>query len=146
MGNPATDGDVMQDRPTAAELLQQVERFLREEAAPGLDRLRRYYALVSANAVRAVARELELEEGQLLEEWEGLNGLLGPEKTPSQLSQLRGAIHRRTEELCQRIRAGEADGGPYRQQVVDHLRRVVRHKLLVNDPGWLERSDRDAGR
>jgi hypothetical protein len=62
----------MQDRPTAAELLEHVERFLREEAAPGLDRLRRSYALVSANAVRVVARELETEEGQLLEEWGGL--------------------------------------------------------------------------
>ena len=133
----------MQDRPTAVELLQQVERFLREEAMPNLDRLRRYHALVSANAVRAIARELEMEEGQLLEEWEGLNSLLGPAERPSQLSQLREAVHRRTEGLCQRIRAGEADEGPYRQQVLEYLRRMVRHKLLVNDPGWLERSDKD---
>jgi hypothetical protein len=136
----------MQDRPTAVELLREVERFLREDAAPNLGRLSRYYALVSANAVRAVARELEMEEGQLLEEWEGLNSLLGPQERPSQLSRLREAVHRRTEELCQRIRAGEADEEPYRQQMLEYLRRMVRHKLLVNDPGWLERSDKDASR
>ena len=136
----------MQDRPTAVELLREVERFLREEAAPSLDRLHRYHALVSANAVRAVARELEREEEQLLEEWGGLDSLLGPEERPPWLSQLREAAHRRTEDLCRHIRAGEADQGLYRQQVLGHLRRLVRHKLLVNDPGWLERSAQDTSR
>jgi len=130
----------VQDRPTVLELLREVERFLREEVPPHLEGARRFHAIVAANAVRIVMRELEREEEQLLREWEALDTLLGPEEPPRLTAQLREAVRRRTEEVCRRIREGEADGpGPFRERLLPFLWLLTRHKLEVNDPAWLER-------
>ncbi len=130
----------MQDRPTAQELLREVERFLREEVAPQLAGLRRFHAIVAANAVRIVRRELEMGEAHLQEEWQALDALLGPEPLPATLQQQKEALHRRIEEVCRRIRAGEADEDtPFRQRLLEFLWLLTRHKLEVNDPGWLQR-------
>ncbi|GBD13599.1 hypothetical protein HRbin24_01632 [bacterium HR24] len=130
----------MQDRPTVQELLQEVERFLQEEVAPRLEGPRRFHAIVAANAVRIVRRELEIGEGHLREEWEALDALLGPEPPPEGLAERKEALRRRVEEVCRRIRAGEADqDGPFRQGLVRFLWLLTRHKLEVNDPGWLQR-------
>ena len=131
----------MQDRPTVHELLQAVIHFLDEEAVPHLTGPRQFYGRVAANALRTVQRELEHEEEQLAEEWDRLNQLLSPEDRPSTRTGLRRAIRRRTEELCARIRHGEADAGPYRKQVLAHVRESVREKLLVNNPGWITRPE-----
>src|SRR5262249_5394708 len=109
MGASSSVGGVMQDRPTVHELLQAVIHFLDEEAVPNLTGSRQFYGRVAANALRTVQRELEHEEEQLTEEWERLNLLLVAEDRPSTRAGLRQAIRRRTEELCQRIRQGEAD-------------------------------------
>ncbi|OGO52451.1 MAG: hypothetical protein A2148_02750 [Chloroflexi bacterium RBG_16_68_14] len=128
----------MQDRPTYDELLAAVERFLDEEIVPNSEGARRFHGRVAANVIRIVRRELEREEEQLAGEWAGLDGLLGPAEQPQGRSALRDAIAARTEELCGRIRAGEADSGPFRAAVLAHLRRAVRDKLLVSNPAWLE--------
>jgi hypothetical protein len=95
---------------------------------------------VAANAVRIVRRELEIGEGHLREEWEALDALLGPEPPPEGLAERKEALRRRVEEVCRRIRAGEADqDGPFRQGLVRFLWLLTRHKLEVNDPGWLQR-------
>lgn len=83
---------------------------------------------------------VEHEEEQLMEEWERLNQLLSPEDRPATCAGLRQAIRRRTElYLC--IRQDEADAGPYRKQVLAHVRESVREKLLVNNPGWIARPE-----
>lgn len=128
----------MQDRPSAIELLKAVERFLDEEIVPNTQGTRQFHARVAANVMRILAREWEREEAQLDAEWAGLDELLGPEPRPSSREALRAAIGRRTAELCERIRAGEADEGPFRDRVVAHVRQTVRDKLLVNNPGWLD--------
>lgn len=128
----------MQDRPSAIELLKAVERFLDEEIVPNTQGTRQFHARVAANVMRILAREWEREEAQLEAEWAGLDELLGPEPRPSSREALRAAIGRRTAELCERIRAGEADEGPFRDRVVAHVRQMVRDKLLVNNPGWLD--------
>ncbi len=46
-------------------------------------------------------------------------------------------MRRRTEELCARIRAGEADEGPWAEVVLAHVRATVRDKLSVTNPGLL---------
>src|SRR5690349_15390500 len=130
---------MMQDRPTALEYLQAVTHFLNEEAVPNLTDSRQFYGRVAANVLRAVMRELENEEHDLFAEWERLNQLLPPLERPSSLPALREAIRQRTNELCQRIRQGDADTGPYRQQVLAHVRESVREKLLVNNPQWINR-------
>ncbi|MBM4258243.1 MAG: hypothetical protein FJ147_20400 [Deltaproteobacteria bacterium] len=127
----------MQDRPTMMEYLQAVTHFLDEEAVPNLSGSRQFYGRVAANVLRAVMRELENEEHDLFAEWERLNQLLAPLLRPESLSALRTAIQQRTQELCQRIRNGDADAGAYRQQVLAHVRESVREKLLVNNPQWI---------
>lgn len=129
----------MQDRPTVLEYLQAVTHFLDEEAVPNLTGSRQFYGRVAANVLRAVIRELEHEEEHLDAEWERLNQLLPPMERPSSQSVLRQAIQQRTQDLCQRIRGGEADAGPYREQVLAHVRESVREKLLVNNPHWVNR-------
>lgn len=129
----------MQDRPTIQELLKAVTYFLDEEAVPNLTGSRQFYGRVAANALRIVMRELEQEEPQLTEEWARLDQLLPSEEQPRTRAALREAIRRRTEELCQRIRNGEADADPYRAQVLAHVRQSVREKLLVSNPQWINR-------
>ncbi len=129
----------MQDRPTVLELLREVERFL-QELASSLEGGRRFQALVAANAVRIVMRELEGEEDQLRQEWEALDRLLGPQPMPNLTSQLREGVKERLQELCRRINQGEADPShPLREGIISFLWLLTRHKLQVNDPGWLER-------
>jgi len=125
----------MNDRPTAIELLAAVERFLEETAVPALDGPARFHARVAANVVRIVARELETEDQHLAREWDGLAALLGDDaEPPAGRAELREAILARNEELVRRIRAGEADAGPWRSALLDHLARVVADKLDVAQP------------
>jgi len=131
----------MQDRPTIPELLRAVTQLLDEELVPNLSDSRQFYARVAANVLRVVMRELEQEEEQLAAEWQRLNGLLPPTDRPATRSALREAIRQRTEELCLRVRRGDADVGPYRDHVLVHVRDTVREKLLVSNPGWLKRPE-----
>jgi len=123
------------DRPTSTELLRAVERFLEREVVPALQGPRRYHARVAANVVAIVAREIETEEAQLGDEWERLGALLGESgDRPADRESLRAQVRARSEALVARIRAGEADGGPWRDEVVSHLRRCVADKLDVARP------------
>lgn len=130
----------MQDRPTTLELLKAVERFLDEQVVPNTEGTIRFHARVSANVMRIVSRELEREEESLSAEWARLDELLGPGDRPATLAGLREGVQGRSEELCQRIRAGDADSGPFREQVMTHVRQTVRDKLAVTNPDWLARS------
>jgi len=122
----------MNDRPTAGELLASVERFLRDDVIPGLEGHLRFQARVAANVVAIVAREWESEDAQLAAEWERLAALLeDPSPRPVDREALRAAIRARSEALVERIRAGDADEGPWRAALVDHLRRTVADKLAV---------------
>ena len=127
----------MQDRPTHDELLAAVERFLDDEIVAKSEGARRFHGRVAANVVRIVRRELEHEEEQLAREWASLQELLGAAERPDSRSALRDALSWRNEELCERIRRGDADSSPFRQAVLDHTRQTVRAKLLVTNPGWL---------
>ncbi len=131
----------MQDRPTRHELLDAVLRFIEEELVPDLEGRRKFLARVSANVLRIVDREIVNEPAHLAREWAGLDGLLGPEPMPAEPAAARGAAARRSETLCARIRAGEADAGPLREALLAHLRETVREKVSVSDPGLLERDE-----
>jgi hypothetical protein len=87
--------------------------------------------------VRILRRELDQAEEQLDREWAGLDALLGAATRPATLRALRDAIATRTAELCERIRAGDADAPPVRDAVLAHVRQTVRDKLLVTNPAWL---------
>jgi hypothetical protein len=129
----------MQDRPTALELLEAVRSFIEDDVVPVLDGRRRFRALVAANVLAIVRREWEGEEAALLDEWEGLVTLLGdePGQPPARLGALREAVRTLDEELARRIRAGEADTGPWRDAVRAHVRDAVLEKLRVANPRFV---------
>jgi len=135
----------MQDRPSYDELLGAVERFLEQEIMPNVEGSRRFHARVAANALRIVRRELEREEEQLAAEWSGLGELMGAAERPAGRPALREAIGRRTAGLCERIQRGDADEGGFREAVLGHVRRSVRDKLLVTNPGWLGEGEPPSG-
>jgi hypothetical protein len=89
---------------------------------------------VAANVVRIVARELATEDEHLGREWDGLAALLGQAAKPASRDALGAAIRDRNEQLVARIRAGDADAGPFRAALIEHLSRVVADKLDVSQP------------
>ena len=129
----------MQDRPSVPELLSAVTRLLDQEVVPNLSGSRQFYGRVAANVLRIVMRELEHTEDQAAAEWQRLDGLLSAAERPARQAALQDAIRRRTAELCARIRNGEADGGPYRAQVLAHLRQTTHDKLVISNPKWITR-------
>jgi hypothetical protein len=128
----------MQDRPTYAELLEAVQHFLETEVVPALDGPKKFHARVAANVLAIVRRELACEEEQLRAEWRRLNELLQQaEPEPLLRDELRQQLRLRTAGLCERIRRGDADTGPWRTAVFEHLRRTVTDKLAVANPKYL---------
>jgi hypothetical protein len=128
----------MQDRPSAAELLDAVRGFLERDAMPALEGTAKFHARVAANVLAILGRELALEPDHLAAEWQRLDALLGADAMPADPSGLRAALRVRTEALCDRIRRGDADDGTYRDVVLDHLRATTREKLAIANPRMLE--------
>jgi len=132
----------MQDRPTIAELLDAVRGFLESEVVGALDGTAKFHARVAANVLAIAQREVEQEPAQLIAEWQRLDALLGRVPQPADPGALRERLRRRTEELCERIRSGAADDGPFRAAVLEHVRATVREKLAVANPKQLAVEDR----
>lgn len=126
----------MQDRPTVAELLEAVRGYLERDVIGALQGTARFHARVAANVLAIVERELAFEPEQLAAEWQRLDALLGAAPLPLP-DAMRGAVRDRTEALCVRIRAGEADGGPGRAAILAHVRATVREKLAIANPKLL---------
>lgn len=124
----------MQDRPTYSELLAAVQHFIETDVMPALDGPKKFHARVAANVLAIVRRELEHEDAQWQGEWARLDALLGTAELPTEHRAVARRLHERTEELCDRIRRGDADSGPWRDTVLAHLRRTVRDKLVVANP------------
>jgi len=128
----------MQDRPNHDELLAAVERFLDDEIVAKGEGAQRFHGRVAANVIRIVRRELEHEEAHLASEWESLDALLGAAPRPKGRDALRLVLQQRNEELSERIGSGDADDGDFREAVLSHVRLVVRNKLTVTNPSWIE--------
>ena len=138
----------MQDRPTSLELIRAVREALEREVAPGLaDARLRYPVLIAPNVLGIVERELPGEDERLAAEFRALDALLGHEerRAPETLAALRQAVLDDARELCERIRAGAADAGPWRARVLAHVGAMVEDKLAINDPQRLETLSRGAG-
>ncbi len=131
----------MQDRPSYEELLAALERFLDEEIVPNVEGARSFHARVAANVVRMVRRELSLQEADLDCEWSGLDELLGQVARPQSVDALNKSLLERNEDLCARIRLGDADSRDWASEVRAHVRNTVRNKLRVSDPALLERDE-----
>ena len=126
----------MQDRPTLTELIDAVRGFIERDVVTALDGTAKFHARVAANVLAIVGRELAHEDEHRLAEWQRLDALLGAEPLPPPAA-LRDALLQRSEALCARIRAGDADGGPFRNATLAHVRATVREKLIVANPKLL---------
>jgi hypothetical protein len=129
----------MNDRPTAAELVDAVRHFLEAELLPTLtDARQRFQTLVAANVLAIAGRELAGEEEQLREEWDLLAGLLGADgPRPEGLAELRQAVGRANARLCERARAGDFDGPADFRTLSGKLRLLAVRKLEVANPRYL---------
>jgi hypothetical protein len=128
----------VQDRPTYAELLEAVQQFLESDVVPALEGPKKFHARVAANVLAIVRREADSEEAQLRAEWDRLDRVLGAaEPLPAQRDALRRRVRQRSTELCERIRRGDADAGPWRAAVLAHVRQTVVDKLAVANPKYL---------
>jgi len=128
----------MQDRPTIAELLEAVRHFLEVDVVPALDGPKKFHARVAANVLAILDRELRSEDAQLRAEWCRLDALLGAvEPLPDAPRERHRRLRARTEMLCERIRSGDADAGPWRAAVLAHVRQTVVDKLAVTNPKYL---------
>ena len=123
----------MNDRPDAAELLAAVRRFLETDVVGSARGAQKYQARVAAHVLAIVEREWALADRHLAEEWESLGRLLGEDESAAPSRDVLGdAIREQNERLVERIRAGDADAGPWRTDVLQHLRRVAAAKLEVS--------------
>lgn len=131
----------MQDRPTADELAEAVAHFLQTELAPTLTDARlRFRTLIAANLMAVLGRELRASEEPLRDEWRQLQTLLGRfDNPPATGEALRGSLDRMARELRTRIRAGEADSGPWAAAVRAYAHASVNAKLKIANPRFLER-------
>ena len=128
----------MQDRPTSVELLEAAADFVESEIVPAIQ-ARQFQARVVANVMRVVAREIKLEDPLVRNEVKALAHLLAHDSPHlHSLDDLRGAAVKMGEELTARIRAGEADDGDWRRQVLAVVRQSVEDKLRIANPRYLE--------
>ena len=129
----------MQDRPTSIELLEAAADFVESELVPAVQGARQFQARVVANVMRIVAREIKLEDPSARSEVKALARLLGHDAPHlHSLNDLRSAAVSMGEELATRIRAGDADDGDWRREVLAVVRQSVEDKLRIANPRYLE--------
>jgi alcohol dehydrogenase class IV len=130
----------MQDRPTSIELLEAAADFVDREIVPAIEGARQFQARVVANVMRIVAREIQQEDPAARIEVKALARLLGRDEPHlHSLDDLRKASASMGEELSARIRAGDADSGSWRAEVLSVVRQSVEDKLRIANPRYLEK-------
>lgn len=131
----------MQDRPTAAELLDATRDFVQGEVAAAVEERRlRFRALIAANLLAIVEREEALGHGQLAAEQVRLMELLGhrrPTDPVPRSEQLGAEVAALSAELCRRIRSGEFDTPGRFEPALAHCRSTVEEKLAIANPKYL---------
>jgi hypothetical protein len=116
---------LMQDRPTAPELLDAVAEYLFAELRPEVPREQRFKVLVAANVCAVVAREIRAGEEPDRRDLELFNELLGGEV---------GDVREAAAKLSRRLRSGELDDRI--DELAPRLEEHVRRKLEVARPGY----------
>ncbi len=124
----------MQDRPTASELLEALGEFMRNRSENARDRWERFQFIVAANSIGILKREFELEDEFMRAEWQGLDGLIGPELIPDGQHRFAQRLQERNNELVRAIRAGTFDDGPAEARLARHLYNTVINKVRIASP------------
>lgn len=114
----------MQDQPSTIELIEAVTEFIRNHAMPQLKGHTAFHAMVAANALDIVKRELTIGPKAADEEMNRLKALLGKDGTLDELNR----------ELCARIEKGELtlDTPGLR----DHLWKTTLTKVAIDQPKY----------
>jgi hypothetical protein len=126
MGSSDVDA-LMQDRPTAAELLDSVAEYLFAELRPEVPQEQRFKVLVAANVCAVVAREIRAGEEPDQADLALFEELLGKEVAD---------VHAAAAELSERIRSGELDDRI--EELAPRLEQHVQRKLDIARPGYSE--------
>ena len=130
---------IMQDRPTAIELLEAAADFVDREIVAATQGRVQFQSRVAANVMRIVAREIQMEDRLVRNEVRALAQLLGhPEPHLGGLDDLHKAAAELGKELSEKIRAGQADAGGWREQVLAVVRQAVEDKLRIANPRYVE--------
>jgi hypothetical protein len=120
----------LHDRPSAAELIEAVRSYLLDEVAPATnDRRARFRALIAANVLAVVGRELAHDDALEAAEDAALR----------ELDYADGAPAERRRELCARIRSGAYDDPAANAALMAYARGHVAAKLGVANPAAAER-------
>jgi hypothetical protein len=120
---------VMQDRPTATELVAAVRTFLEEDVMPAVEGRVAFHTRVAVNALGMVERELDL--GPELEATERARALAVLGARADDRTGARGL----DATLAAAIRAG--DLGLDDAAVVEHVRETVHDKLRIANPKYV---------
>lgn len=123
----------MQDRPTAQELLDALAEFMRDRSANARDRWERFQFQVAANSLGIISRELEMGDGFMREEWQGLDGLLGAEPMPVEQPAFVARLLARNHELADAIHRGEF-AGDEEELLLLHIWQTVVNKVRIASP------------
>ena len=115
----------MQDRPTAAELLEAIREFLEQDVMPAVEGRVQFHSRVAINALGMLEREVRLAPDLDAGERARLGALVGHDADVRTL----------TAELATRVRDGSLDDR--RDEVIGAVRESVRAKLLVANPEYL---------
>ncbi|MCE2510566.1 MAG: hypothetical protein J4G10_06280 [Alphaproteobacteria bacterium] len=133
----------MQDRPTAAELLEAALEAFTRELLPETPKEKRYVALMIANAIGIVARDLATSTETLMEERKRLQALFKlPSSKISDKKALRDEVEALNCRLAEAIRDGAFDApGEAREKLKAHLLTTTREKLRVSNPKLFEQPE-----
>lgn len=124
----------MQDRPTAIELLDALEAFMRDRSANARDRWERFQFQVAANTLGILRREAVMEEDFVRREWHGLDGLLGKEPVPVAYHDLLTRLEERNHALVEAIKRGDFDAPDREAPLLRHLYETVVNKVRIASP------------
>ena len=125
----------MQDRPSAAELLEALAELLFADVREWVPRERRFQVLVAANLCAVVARELRAGEQASIEDAALFRSLLGDDRPEPMRGEAEAEARAAADELARAIRRGQLDGDL--EAVAGELREHVRRKLDVARPGYV---------
>jgi hypothetical protein len=126
---------VVQDRPTAGELLQAAREFCERDLVPNLTGRLRFHARVLQNVLGILEREWAGEEQAVRAEWDRLRELLNEEDEPAaSFKNLAERVREANRALSAKIRSGEMDDRW--DEVLDAVEATVSEKLKIANPGY----------
>ncbi|PCJ59569.1 MAG: hypothetical protein COA65_05765 [Rhodospirillaceae bacterium] len=133
----------MQDRPTTSELLKAARDAFVQDLLPEITGEKRYVALMVANALAILGRDLESDAAFLQKEYKRLQGLLDVSLSETEdLGGLRAKVETLNRQLVAQIRAGAFDEPEAAcARLRTHLHATTAEKLATSNPKALRKQN-----